>query len=209
MNGDGIEFVRVNSVAVSGSTRATTAQVSAAGAEGDDNGAERFDAVEITQPLGLIASPTITSTTEAVCVRRGDEMVALVLIDKGAASQDVESGETRLHGVGGSNATAVFRIRADGAINITAKTGQRVDMQGATQSLMRGDDYSTSLNTAVDAIKVLNIAVGTFATAVGGALPAVAPAAVTLNTAIGVCNAALDTFKSSSSLWLSTKIKGE
>lgn len=135
MSGDGIEFVRVNSVAVSGSTRATTAQVSAGGAEGDDNTAERFDAVEITQPLGLLASPTITSTTEAVCVRRGDEMVALVLIDKGAAAQDVESGETRLHGVGGDNATAVIRLRADGSIEITAATSQTLSLNTTSAAI--------------------------------------------------------------------------
>lgn len=209
MGDDGIEFVTVTGVTVSTSSRALTAQAAALGAEGDANGSEQFDGVEVTQPAGLMASPAVTSTAEAVCVRRGDELVALVLIDKGAAAQNVEAGETRLYGVGSDNATAVIRIRGAGDVELTSKAAREVKLQGATQAFVRGNDYSTALNTAVDAIKVLNVAVGTFATAVGGALPPVAAAAVTLNTAIGVCNAALDTFKSSSSTWLSTKVKGE
>lgn len=209
MDDDAIEFAKITATAVSSSSRVVTVQVVGVGAEGDDDGAQSFDDVESAQPCGLMARPALSRTTEGVCVRRGDEMVALVLLDKGAPAQDVEAGETRLYGVGSDNATAVIRLRAVGAVQIVAKTGQRVDMQGATQAFVRGDDYSTALNTAVDAIKVLNIAVGAFATAVGGALPPVAAAAVTLNTAIGVCNSALDTLKSSSSVWLSTKIKGE
>ena len=209
MGEDGIEFVTVTGVAASSDTRALTAQAAAMGAAGDDNAAERFDDVEVTQPAGLMASPAVTSTTEAVCVRRGDELVALVLIDKGAAAQSVEAGETRLYGVGSDNSTAVIRLRASGDVEITSKAAQTVKIQAATQSFVRGDNYSTSLNTAVDAIKVLNTAVGVFATAVGAALPPVAAAATTLNAAIVTCNAALDTFKSSSSVWLSTKIKGE
>lgn len=133
MDGDGIEFVRVTTAAASSDTRALTLQAAAAGAEGDENASERFDGVEVCQPLGLMASPTITATTEAVCVRRGDELVALVLIDKGGAAQSVEAGETRLYGSGSSNATAVIRIRADGAVEITAKSGQdiRITTAGA------------------------------------------------------------------------------
>ena len=112
-----------------------------------------------------------------------------------------------------------MRIRADGSIEVTSKTGLNVtltapaagvvSMQDGSQAFIRGNDYSTALNTAVDAIKVLNTAVGVFATAVGGATPAVALAAATLNTAIVACNAALDVFKASSSVWLSTKVKGQ
>lgn len=128
MGEDGIEFVAVSGVAVSGNSRVVTAQAAAMGAEGDDNGSERFDNVEVTQPAGLMASPAITSTTEGVCVRRGDELVALVLIDKGAPAQSVEAGETRLYGVGSDNPTAVIRIRADGSIEITAKSAQDISL---------------------------------------------------------------------------------
>ena len=209
MGDDVIEFVKVTAATASTSSRVLTVQAAGVGAEGDDDGAQGFDAVEVAQPAGLMASPTLTRTTEAVAVRRGDELVALVLIDKGAPAQSVEAGETRLYGVGSDNATAVIRLRANGDVEIVSKAAQVVKLQAATQAFIRGNDYSTALNTAVDAIKVLNTAVGTFATAVGGALPPVATAATTLNAAIVACNSALDTFKSSSSTWLSTKVKGE
>lgn len=128
MGDDGIEFVTVTGVTVSSSSRALTAQAAALGSAGDNNASERFDGVEVTQPAGLMASPAVTSTTEAVCVRRGDELVALVLIDKGAAAQGVEAGETRLYGVGGDNATAVVRIRANGDVEVTAKSGRNVNL---------------------------------------------------------------------------------
>lgn len=209
MGDDVIEFVKVTAATASTSLRVLTVQAAGVGAEGDDDGAQGFDSVEVAQPAGLMASPTLTRTTEAVAVRRGDELVALVLIDKGAPAQSVEAGETRLYGVGSDNATAVIRLRANGDVEIVSKAAQVVKLQAATQAFIRGNDYSTALNTAVDAIKVLNTAVGTFATAVGGALPPVATAATTLNAAIVACNSALDTFKSSSSTWLSTKVKGE
>ena len=50
-----IEFGRVISVTASGSTRATTIQLAAVGSEGDDDGAERGDAVEVLQPAGIMA----------------------------------------------------------------------------------------------------------------------------------------------------------
>ena len=217
-----IEFITVASAATSSQFRVATLQGLGAGAVGDDSGAERFDNVELAQPAGLFSLPQTTGDTEAVVIRRGDEAVALVVIDKSRPPQDVEAGETRLHGVGGSNSATVIRLRANGAIEITSLTGQNitltapaagvVSMQNGTQAFVRGNDYSTAFNTGIDAIKVLNVAIGTFATAVGVGtplFPAVAAAAVVLNTAIGVCNTALDVLKASSSTWLSTKVKGQ
>lgn len=123
-----IEFVNVTTAAASSSFRVATLQAVGVGAAGDDGAAERFDGVELAQPSGLFAVPTTTANTEAVIVRRGDEAVALVVIDKSAAPQNVEAGETRLHGVGGGNAAAVIRIRADGSIEITAKTGVNISL---------------------------------------------------------------------------------
>lgn len=125
---DEIEFVKVTALEVSTSTRAMTAQASGAGAEGDDNDAERFDRVEVVQPIGLMANPALTDTTEAVAVRRGDELVALFLIDKGRPAQAVESGESRMHGVGGNNQTTVIRLRASGAIEITSSNNGAVNI---------------------------------------------------------------------------------
>ena len=123
-----IEFVNVTTAAASSSFRVATLQAVGVGAAGDDGAAERFDGVELAQPSGLFAVPTTTANTEAVIIRRGDEAVALVVIDKGAPPQNVEAGETRLHGVGGGNAAAVIRLRADGSIEITAKTGVNISL---------------------------------------------------------------------------------
>ena len=216
---DEIDFARVTTAAASTTRRVVTVQIAALGNEGDDNTSERGDDVEVIQPLGLMAVPSITATTEAPFMRLGDRQVALGIIDKGATPQTVATGETRLYGVGSSNAAANMRILAAGGIKINAKTGQSVTLtalgagvvalQNGSQAFVRGNDFSSSFNTGIDAIKVLNTAIGVFATAVGTATPAVAPAAVTLNAAIVVCNTALDALKASSSVWLSTKVFGQ
>ena len=228
-----LDFVKLSRLTVSTARRVLTAQITGAGAAGDDANAETLSAVEVVQPLGLLAYPTLGATTEALIARIGDTAVALGLVDKGGAAQAVEAGEVRLYGPGSQNATAVVRIRADGSIEITAKSGLNVTatapaagvviLQNGSQAFVRGNDFSTALNTGVDAIKVLNTATGAFATAtgafataVGVALPPLAPpaatlvaAATTLNAAIVACNAALDVLKASSSTWLSTKVLGQ
>lgn len=123
-----MEFVKVTSVAVSTSTRAVTMQAAGAGAEGDDNDAERFDEVEVVQPLGVLANPILTDTTQAVAVRHGDELVALFIVDKGRSAQAIESGETRLYGAGTNNQTTVIRLRASGAIEITSANNGAINI---------------------------------------------------------------------------------
>lgn len=123
-----MEFVKITSVAVSTSTRAVTMQAAGAGAEGDDNDAERFDDVEVVQPLGVLASPILTDTTQAVAVRHGDELVALFIVDKGRSAQSIESGETRLYGAGANNQTTVIRLRASGAIEITSANNGAINI---------------------------------------------------------------------------------
>jgi hypothetical protein len=228
-----LDFVKLSRLTVSTARRVLTAQITGAGDAGDDAAAETLSSVEVVQPLGLLAYPTLGATTEALIARIGDTAVALGLIDKGGAAQAVEAGEVRLYGPGSQNATAVVRIRADGSIEITAKSGLNVTatapaagvviLQNGSQAFVRGNDFSTALNTCLDAIKVCNTAVGVFATAVGvfatavgTALPPVATAAgtlntaaVALNTAVTTCNAAIDVLKASSSTWLSTKVLGQ
>lgn len=214
-----LDFVKLSRLTVSTARRVLTAQITGAGDAGDDATAETLSAVEVVQPLGLLAYPTLGATTEALIARIGDTAVALGLVDKGGAAQAVEAGEVRLYGPGSQNATAVVRIRADGSIEITAKSGLNVTatapaagvviLQNGSQAFVRGSDFSTALNTGLDAVKACNTAVGVFATAVGAATPAVAPAAVTLNAGIVTCNAALDVLKASSSTWLSTKVLGQ
>ena len=135
-----IEFGKVLGVTVSGNSRATTLQIAATGQEGDDDGAERIDAVEVLQPAGLMAAPSLSATAEAAFIRIGDQVVALALLDKGAATQSVEAGEVRLYGPGSSNAAAVIRIRANGSIEITPKAGVNVVLAGGSQSVARATD---------------------------------------------------------------------
>ena len=165
MGDDVIEFVKVTAATASTSSRVLTVQAAGVGAEGDDDGAQGFDAVEVAQPAGLMASPTLTRTTEAVAVRRGDELVALVLIDKGAAAQSVEAGETRLYGAGSDNATAVIRLRANGDVEITAKSarairlatsgGGDIVLNGGTLKVARVTDATTGHSHAPGSMVVV------------------------------------------------------
>ena len=60
-------------------------------------------------------------------------MVLLCIIDKGAPAQTLESGETRVYGVGASNATAMIRIRANG-MSGRRQAGRAVRIGGGTLS---------------------------------------------------------------------------
>lgn len=135
-----IEFVNVTTASASATHRVATLQAVGVGAVGDDGAAERFDDVELAQPAGLFAVSDVTSTTEAIVIRRGDEAVAIVTIDKGRPPQNVEQGETRLHGVGGSNSAAVIRIRADGSIEITPATGTDIVLNAGSLKVARDTD---------------------------------------------------------------------
>lgn len=136
-----IEIVKVTATQVSSSTRVLTFQGAGVGAEGDDNGAERWDDCELAQPAGLMARPALSETTECVAIRRGDELLGLVIVDKGAPAQGVETGETRLYGVNGStNDGALIRIRASGRIEITTESGQDLVLNAGTLKVARVTD---------------------------------------------------------------------
>ena len=128
MGDDVLDAVKVLSLTTSTTRRVMTAQCAARGSEGDDANAERFDGVEIAQPVGLMAQPALTATTEALAVRHGDELIALFVIDKGANVQAVEAGETRLYGAGTQNATTVIRLRSNGAIDITSANNGAINI---------------------------------------------------------------------------------
>ena len=204
-----IEFGKVLGVTVSGNSRATTLQIAATGQEGDDDGAERIDAVEVLQPAGLMAAPSLSATAEAAFIRIGDEVIALALIDKGASSQSVEAGEVRLYGPGSSNASATIRIRANGSIEIVSAGATLVKFQDGSQPFVRGTTYADALGVFLDALKVVMLGIGTFATAVGTALPPVAAAATVLVNLIVTFNAACDALKASRTAYLSVKVSGQ
>lgn len=134
------DFYKVATLTPSASTRTATAQLVGAGTDGDDANAERIDGCEVAMPSGLASVPALTQTTEAYAVRRGDEAVVLVIIDKGAPPQVAESGETRLYGVGQSNNASVVRIRANGDIEITAGATANIVLNGGTLDVARKTD---------------------------------------------------------------------
>ncbi len=119
-----LDFVTLSRVNVSSTRRVTTAQITGAGDPGDDSTAERVDACEVVQPLGLLAVPVLGTNTEALIARVGDRPVVLAIVDKSRGAQDVEQGEARLYGVGDTNHAAVVRIRATGKIEVTPKASQ-------------------------------------------------------------------------------------
>ena len=231
------DFVRIARTAVSTTRRVVTASIVGIGNVGDDASAERVDNCEVAQPLGLFAVPVLTPQTEGVVARLADRPFILFVLDKGRTAQACEDGGTKLYGVGPDNAAAIVYIRATGAIEVTAKTGQTVTivaggagtviLQDGSQPFVRGTQYGTALvtflnadNTMLSGLATVMAAVGTFATAVGVALPPVAGAAVTLNTAIGVFAGLLttriaagttfaNTATNAPTGWLSTKVFGQ
>lgn len=182
-----IEFVKVTAAAASSSSRVLTVQAAGVGAEGDDDGAQGFDAVEVAQPAGLMASPSLTSTTEAVAVRRGDELVALVLIDKGAPAQAVEAGETRLYGVGSDNSTAVIRLRANGDVEITAKSARaiRLTTSGGGDIVLNGGSLKVARVTDAVSVQLTVAEVGGITAPPGGGPCTLTAGSVTLSGTIG------------------------
>lgn len=187
MGDDVIEFVKVTAAAASSSSRVLTVQAAGVGAEGDDDGAQGFDAVEVAQPAGLMASPSLTATTEAVAVRRGDELVALVLIDKGAPAQSVEAGETRLYGVGSDNSTAVIRLRANGDVEITAKSARaiRLATSGGGDIVLNGGLLKVARVTDAVSVQLTVAEVGGITAPPGGGPCTLTAGSVTLSGTIG------------------------
>lgn len=115
-----------------GQARALLAQLRGAGETGRDEEAEAHDDVEVLQPLGLRVRPVQRGSLEAVVIERGDERVALFLVDKARATGAVEAeeGETQLHGL--AEQSAVVRIRANGDVEITPKSGRKVLLGGGS-----------------------------------------------------------------------------
>ena len=187
MGDDVIEFVKVTAATASTSSRVLTVQAAGVGAEGDDDGAQGFDSVEVAQPAGLMASPTLTRTTEAVAVRRGDELVALVLIDKGAPAQSVEAGETRLYGVGGDNSTAVIRLRANGDVEITAKSARaiRLATSGGGDIVLNGGTLKVARVTDAVSVQLTSVEVGGITAPPGGGPCTLTSGSLTLSGTIG------------------------
>ena len=165
-----LDFVKLSRLTVSTARRVLTAQITGAGDAGDDATAETLSAVEVVQPLGLLAYPTLGATTEALIARIGDTAVALGLVDKGGAAQAVEAGEVRLYGPGSQNATAVVRIRADGSIEITAKSGVNISLavDGAGDVVLDGGSLKVARATDPVTVTLTALQIATIIAPPGG-----------------------------------------
>lgn len=161
-----IDFARVTSCAASSQVRAVTVQMSALGDEGDTNAGERGENVEVLQPLGLMAVPSLTQTTEAPYLRLGDRQVALAIVDKGATPQACETGEVRLYGPGASNASATVRIRADGSIEITSTSNQNITVTANGTGEVRVNGSAVKIAADTDPV---DLGAWTFVPGTGGA----------------------------------------
>lgn len=181
-----LSFARVLTAEASTSTRCVTVQVAASGDEGDTNeDTERGDAVEVLQPLGLLAVPTVTSTTQAPFMRVGDQMVALGIIDKGAAAQSVEAQETRIYGAGSDNATANVRLRASGAVEVNAKANANVALNVDGSGDVVLDGGSLKVARVTDTVTA-GATMATWITAVSAFINGLAPGTVVPPTDFGV-----------------------
>ena len=173
-----VDFARVLTAAASSSTRVVTAQVAASGTESNVDGeTERGDAVEVLQPLGLMAVPAVTSTTQAPFLRMGDQMVGLAIIDKGAPAQAVEAGEARLYGPGSGNSTANVRVRNSGAVEVNAKANSNValNVDGTGDVVLDGGSLKVARVTdAVTAGATMTTWIAAVTTFVNGIAPGTA-----------------------------------
>jgi hypothetical protein len=181
-----LDFVKLSRFAVSTANRVTTAQITGAGAAGDDSTAETVDACEVVQPLGLMAYPTLGASTEALIARLGDRPVVLAMIDKGRAAQAVEAGEVRLYGPGSSNAAAVIRIRADGSIEVSSLNNTNVTVTASGTGEVRVNGSAVKIAADTDPV---DLGAWTFVPGTGGASltytpPGGAPTPITTATAV-------------------------
>jgi hypothetical protein len=71
-----LDFVKLSRLTVSTARRVLTAQITGAGDAGDDAAAETLSSVEVVQPLGLLAYPTLGATTEALIAEAAHDLLA-------------------------------------------------------------------------------------------------------------------------------------
>ena len=160
-----LDFYKVTQSNAGQNASVVTLQLKGFGTSANDSAAETVNDAEHLQPIGFASRPQLTGTTEAICIRRGDEVIALVVLDKGQQNSgagpalgDLQQGETRVYGAAAPSAW--LKIAADGTINvfsangkpinITARAGGNVVVNGGTNAVGRvGDQVQVTL-TAVE-----------------------------------------------------------
>lgn len=137
---------------------------------------EQFDDVELIQQYGFASVPP---GGDAIVIRIGGNRgwVCVATRHRGSAPTGLSGGEVCLY----NNADASVKLDVDGSIDLTAKSGQTVNVAGSSDFQLLGTTVKDAMNT--------------FATTVSGAatVPQIAAAAATLQATI--------------SSWLSSKAK--
>ena len=138
-----LRFLKVTRTRVADRVRTLMLQVRGYGSEGadDDESTERQDDVELVQPLGLMARAVIASGLEVLAAEIGDQTVGLALLNKALSVLSLEEGETRLYGA--KESTCRIRMRADGSIDIEAKSAMDIRLNGGSLKVARVTDPTT------------------------------------------------------------------
>ena len=142
-----LRFAKVVRTKIGERARTLLANLRGLGDESGDDAAEALDDVEVLQPLGLFSRPVIAAKLEALIAELGEEVVALVLGNKSQSALDVEEGETRLYGA--KESSCRVRLRADGSIDIEAKSGAaiRITTAGGANIVLNGGSLDVARKT--------------------------------------------------------------
>lgn len=180
-----LRFLKVTRTRLGERARTLLLQVRGYGSEGadDDESTERQDDVELVQPLGLMARAVIASGLEVLAAEIGDQTVGLALLNKALSVLSLEEGETRLYGA--KESTCHVRLRADGSIDVEAKsnTSIRVTASGTGEVVLNGGSLKVARDTDAVAIAA---ALATWMTNVQTSLTTLGqPVAALVGTTIG------------------------
>lgn len=173
-----LRFLKVTRARLGQRARTLMLQVRGYGSEGadDDESTERQDDVELVQPLGLMARAVIASGLEVLAAEIGDQTVGLALLNKALSVLSLEDGETRLYGA--KESTCHVRLRADGSIDVEAKsnTSIRITASGTGEVVLNGGSLKVARDTdAVAIAAALTTWMGNVQTALAGLGSPVAP----------------------------------
>ena len=133
-----LEFHKLARTSLGTRVRTVLATVLGFGMTGDDENAETNEDCECIQPLGLCARPVPDEDTEALVYVDGDERVIIGLVHKTSSLHTVEEGAAELYSP--KEPTCVMKMRADGKIEVTAKSGQDIVLNAGDKRIARMTD---------------------------------------------------------------------
>lgn len=128
-----IDFMKVSTATPGTASSTVTLQLRGFGSSANDTTAETIDGAEFLQAIGFATRPVIADGLEAICVRRGDEVIAFVVLNRAQknaagsyALKDLAQGETRMYGAAAPDGN--IKIDPNGNIIETPASGQVVSL---------------------------------------------------------------------------------